>query len=65
MIDEINAQSVRTIKNLNMENQSMDKEIDRMKNIDRIKVSYANDIFLNKVNNSISLTSFFTVKQLV
>lgn len=36
-----------------MENQSMDKEIDRMKNIDRIKVSYANDIFLNKVNNSI------------
>ena len=36
-----------------MENQLMDKEIDRMKKIDRIKVSYANDIFLNQDNNSI------------
>ena len=36
-----------------MENQIMDKEIDRMKKIDRIKVNYANDIFVNQDNNSI------------
>jgi hypothetical protein len=44
---------VRVIKNLNIENKIMDKEIDRIKKIDRIKVNHANDIFFNQDKNVI------------
>ena len=36
-----------------MEGEIMDREINRMKKIDRIKVNYANDLFINSDTKSI------------
>jgi len=44
---------MRTLKNNCMDNEMLNREIKRMQEIDRLKVSHAKDVFYNPDNGSI------------
>lgn len=47
LIDNMNVSVLRSLKNYEMDNQILNKEIQRLQEIDRLKVSHANDVFYN------------------
>lgn len=47
VLEEMNVSVYRMLKDSNMENTNLDREIKRMQEIDRLKVSHANDVFYN------------------
>lgn len=47
LIDNMNVSVLRSLKNYEMDNQILNKEIQRFQEIDRLKVSHANDVFYN------------------
>lgn len=52
-IDELNVTLIRTLKNNCMDNEMLNREIKRLQEIDRLKVTYAKDVFYNPDNGSI------------
>ena len=47
MVDEIKNTAVRALKNQEMDNTVLTREINRMTHIDRLKVAHAKDLFFN------------------
>ncbi len=47
LIDNMNVSVLRSLKNYEMDNKILNKEIQRLQEIDRLKVSHANNIFYN------------------
>ena len=52
-VDEINVTILRTLKNTDMDNALLNREIKRMHKIDRLKVSHAKDVFYNPDTGSV------------
>ena len=49
----MNVTLLRTLKNNHMDNEMLNREIRRMQEIDRLKVSHAKDVFYNPDSGSI------------
>ena len=53
MLEEMNVSIYRMLKDANMDNTMLEREIKRMQEIDRIKVSHAKDVFYNPDTGSV------------
>lgn len=52
-LEEMNMTLLRTLKNGQMDNEMLNREIHRMQEIDRLKVNHAKDVFYNPDSGSI------------